>query len=194
MLPMNIWDGSPLGWIGWLSLQSKGLSRGFSSTTVQKHPFLGTQLSLCQGNVISSVLSLSQQKFEATDVNAVGTSELSDSPCYSSWTDQFYLENKGKYILKAWGYANPKDPKRREREKEYALVGERDPQPLAPLFMFVFPLPLALPCVNWASQECCWFQLRSSPGPSFVLFSRAFPFLVVWPPPFWTPFFPILTP
>ena len=35
-----------LGWTGWISLQSKGLSRVFSNTTVQKHQFLGTQLSL----------------------------------------------------------------------------------------------------------------------------------------------------
>ena len=36
-----------LGWTGWISLQSKGLSRVFSSTTVQKHQFFGTQASLC---------------------------------------------------------------------------------------------------------------------------------------------------
>ena len=41
----------------------------------------------------------SQQRFEVTDFKALGVSPLSDSPCYSSWTDQFYLENKGKYIL-----------------------------------------------------------------------------------------------
>ena len=38
-------DWSPLGWTGWASLQSKGLSRVFSNTTVQKHKFFGTQLS-----------------------------------------------------------------------------------------------------------------------------------------------------
>ena len=43
-LPMNIQDWSPLGWTGWISLQSKGLSRVFSNTTVQKHQFFGTQL------------------------------------------------------------------------------------------------------------------------------------------------------
>ena len=37
VLPMNIQDWSPLGWTGWISLQSKGLSRVFSNTTVQKH-------------------------------------------------------------------------------------------------------------------------------------------------------------
>ena len=41
VLPMNTQDWSPLGWTGWLSLQSKGLSRVFSNTTVQKHQFLG---------------------------------------------------------------------------------------------------------------------------------------------------------
>ena len=45
VLPMNTQDWSPLGWTGWISLQSKGLWRVFSNTTVQKHPFFGTQLS-----------------------------------------------------------------------------------------------------------------------------------------------------
>ena len=45
VLPMNAQDWSPLGWTGWISLQSKGLSRVFSNTTVQKHQFFGTQLS-----------------------------------------------------------------------------------------------------------------------------------------------------
>ena len=45
VLPMNIQDWSPLGWTGWISLQSKGLARLFSNTTVQKHKFLGAQLS-----------------------------------------------------------------------------------------------------------------------------------------------------
>ena len=44
--PMNTQDHSPLGWTGWISLQSKGLSRVFSKTTVQKHQFLSAQLSL----------------------------------------------------------------------------------------------------------------------------------------------------
>ena len=45
VLPMNIQDWFPLGWTGWISLQSKGLSRVFSNTTVQKHQFFGVQLS-----------------------------------------------------------------------------------------------------------------------------------------------------
>ena len=46
VLPMNIQDWSPSGWTGWISLQSKGLSRVFSNNTVQKHQFFGAQLSL----------------------------------------------------------------------------------------------------------------------------------------------------
>ena len=46
ILPINTQDWSPLGWTGRIYLQSKGLSRVFSNTTVQKHQFFGTQLSL----------------------------------------------------------------------------------------------------------------------------------------------------
>jgi len=45
VLPKNTQDWSPLEWTGWISLQSKGLSRVFSNTTVQKHQFFGVQLS-----------------------------------------------------------------------------------------------------------------------------------------------------
>ena len=44
-LPKKSQDWSPSEWTGWISLQSKGLSRVFSNTTVQKHQFLGAQLS-----------------------------------------------------------------------------------------------------------------------------------------------------
>ena len=46
ILPMNIQDWFPLGWTGWISLQSNGLSRVFSNTTAQKHQFFSAQLSL----------------------------------------------------------------------------------------------------------------------------------------------------
>ena len=46
VLPMNTQDWSPLGWTGWISLQSKRLSRVFASITVRKHQFFGTQSSL----------------------------------------------------------------------------------------------------------------------------------------------------
>ena len=46
VLAMNIQDWFPLGWTGWITLQSKGLSRVFSNTTVKKHQFFSAQLSL----------------------------------------------------------------------------------------------------------------------------------------------------
>ena len=52
VLPMNIQDWFPLGWTGWISLQSKGLSRVFSNTTVQKHQFFCTQF-LCSPTLTS---------------------------------------------------------------------------------------------------------------------------------------------
>ena len=96
-------------------------------------------------NFLGSVSS--QQRFEAMDIKALGASQLSDSPCYSSLTDQFYLETKEKYILKAWGHAHPKDEKERERERDRECTRrgekerERDPGPLAPLFICFFPPP-----------------------------------------------------
>ena len=45
VLPVNTQDWSPLEWTDWISLQSKGFSRVFSNTTVQKHQFFGAQLS-----------------------------------------------------------------------------------------------------------------------------------------------------
>ena len=56
VLPMNTQDWFPLGWTGWISLQSKGLSRVFSNTTVQKHQFFSTQLSLWSNSNIHTWL------------------------------------------------------------------------------------------------------------------------------------------
>ena len=54
VLPMNIQDWSSWGWTGWISLQSKGLTRVFSNTTVQKHQFFGAQLSLWSNSHIDT--------------------------------------------------------------------------------------------------------------------------------------------
>ena len=62
---------------------------------------------------------------------------------------QFYLESKGKYMLKAWEWADP---------KEKQALGSI----LAPLFICFFLLPLSLTYINWASQESCLFYLRFS--------------------------------
>ena len=56
VLPMNIQDWFPLGLTGWISLQSKGPSRVFSNTTVQKHQFFGAQLSLESNSYIHTWL------------------------------------------------------------------------------------------------------------------------------------------
>ena len=56
VLPMNIQSWFPLGWTGWISLQSKGLSRVFSSTKVQKHQFFVTQPSLWSNSCIRTWL------------------------------------------------------------------------------------------------------------------------------------------
>ena len=83
-------------------------------------------------NILGSVSS--QQKYEATDVKALCVSQLSARQCYSSRTDQFYLENKGKYILEASGHADPKDAERRERAPPL-------PQPFGSSFYMFFPPP-----------------------------------------------------
>ena len=51
VLPVNIQDWFPLGWTGWIFLQSKGLSRIFSNTTVQKHQFFSAQPSLFNSHI-----------------------------------------------------------------------------------------------------------------------------------------------
>ena len=56
VFPMNIQDWFPLGWTGWISLQSKGLSTVFSNTTVQKHQFFGSQPSLWSSSHIHTWL------------------------------------------------------------------------------------------------------------------------------------------
>ena len=57
VLLMNIQDWFPLGWTSWISLQSKGLSRVFSNTIVQKHQFFGAQPSLQSNSHVHTWLS-----------------------------------------------------------------------------------------------------------------------------------------
>ena len=68
VLPVNIQDWFPLGWTGWISLQSKGLSRVFSKTTVQKHQFFSSQLSSQSNSHIytwslEKIIALTRQSF-----------------------------------------------------------------------------------------------------------------------------------
>ena len=120
------------------------------------------------GGVCNFLGSVSpQQKFEVMDEPSVIV--------------QFYLASKGKYILEAWGRADPKDTNR----SPWLNFGSS---------FYVFLLPLSLPYVNWASRRAGFYFFFSPEvltpvlRPSFVLFSWAFPFFVFYPPPFWTPF------
>ena len=133
-------------------------TRGIGRTRLKAED--STSLMSGECNHLSSVSS--QQRFEATDIKVLGASQLSDSPCYGSWTDQFYLENKGKYILKVWGHADPKDVKRREREREKESEHAGEAPALWLLFSYIFFLSLGLAYADWVSQECCLFYLRSS--------------------------------
>ena len=63
VLPMNIQDWFPLGWTSLISLQSKGLLRFFSNTTVGKHQFFSTQLSLWSNSHIHTWLFVFSSKF-----------------------------------------------------------------------------------------------------------------------------------
>ena len=67
ILQMNIQYWFPLGWTGWISFQSKGLSRVLSNTTVQKHQFFGTQLTL-QFNSTSIHDYWKNHSFDETDL------------------------------------------------------------------------------------------------------------------------------
>ena len=93
---------------------------------------------------------------------------LEPSACLGSLTDHV--------IALGVRVCRPTDAKRRE----WGTAGERDPRPLAPLFICFF-LPLGLPYVNWASQECCLFYVRSSLQSSdlpLFYFRGPFPFFV----------------
>ena len=68
VFPMNIQDWFLLGWTGWISLESKGLSRVFSNTIVQMHQFFGTQLSLYSNShihtwLLKKTIALTRQTF-----------------------------------------------------------------------------------------------------------------------------------
>ena len=80
VLPMNTQDWSPLGWTGWISLQSRGLSRVFSNITVPKHQFFDTQLS-SQSNSHIHTWPLEMHKI------AQGTIYMS-LQCFSSIVEQ----------------------------------------------------------------------------------------------------------
>ena len=86
---MNIQDWFPLGWTGWISLQSKGLSRVFSNTTVQKYPFFGAQLSLQSSSHIHTWLL---ENYKNISGSSVLHSLQEFAQIHVHWVNLFYLE------------------------------------------------------------------------------------------------------
>ena len=84
VLPMNTQDWFPLGWTGLISLQSTGLSRVFSNTTVQKHQFFGAQLSLWSSSYIHTWL-LKNPLSEQLRNPRKGVLVLNNSPWIHFW-------------------------------------------------------------------------------------------------------------
>ena len=109
VLPMNIQDWFPLGWAGWISLQSKGLWRVFSNTTVQKHPFLGAQLSLNHSDSIfpsirvfsnESVLHIRWPKYCSFSFSIIPLNEHSGLISFRMyWLDLLALQGTLKSLL-----------------------------------------------------------------------------------------------
>ena len=127
-------------------------------------PWAGNVGRVC--NSLSSVSS--QQKFEVTN-GAV--SQPSEEPVSQLCvTARFYLESKGKIHPQGMRACLPK-----------RLQEKRGPWPsFGSSFYMFFLFPLGLPYVNWASQECCLFYLRSSLrslGLALFYFPRLFPSL-----------------
>ena len=88
VLPMNIQDWS-LEWTGWISLQSKGLSRLFSNTTGQKHQFFGTQLS-SQSNS-HPYMTTGKTIALTTGNNTALTSISASTRAHSLWFKMFFI-------------------------------------------------------------------------------------------------------
>ena len=128
----------------------------------------------CQASVCSSGFVSSQQRFGVTDIKALSESQLwglertvlqllDKSVLQLSVTALFYLEDSRKIHLRGLRARRSKDTRRRVPQS----TGERESQ-LWLLYLYVY-FSLGLPYVNWASQECSLFHLRSSPRSSDLL-------------------------
>ena len=89
---MNIQDWFPLGWTGWISLQSKGFSRVFSNNTVQKHQFFGAQPSLWSNShihtrLLEKPIALTIWTFVFSYMLNNNTFSMYDVSCGNPWTD-----------------------------------------------------------------------------------------------------------
>ena len=84
VLPMNNQEWFPLGWTGWISLQSKGLSRVFYNTTVQKHQFFNAQLSLWSNSHIH--IWLLEKPYVRLEESLLANQRLCFLTCCLSWS------------------------------------------------------------------------------------------------------------
>ena len=93
---MNTQDWSPLGWTDWISLQSRGLSRVFSNTTVQKHiPFIPSQKSsdiilACQASLS---MEFSRQEYQFSSVQSLSHVRLFATPWTAAWQASLSITN-----------------------------------------------------------------------------------------------------
>ena len=111
VLPMNTQDWSPLGWTGWLSLQSKGLSRVFSNTTLQKHQFFCSQhetQDTANSNTFSHRFPVRACQISIPLVSLLWVWELK-----ASW-------NSGVLLLRKWNLAH--SPMPRSASQSYQLL------------------------------------------------------------------------
>ena len=173
----------PLHWIFFMSASSTGAfsELGFCCAWPPPHEgwadFVSARLDLRNGTVdIGGVchflsLVLLQQKFEATDRPVLGLSV----------TAQLYLASKGKYILEAWGPAEPKDAK---RKTQFWLF-----------FLYVFLLPRACSMKNGLARRAVCFTWGSYSGPwTFLCFiSMGFFLSLSFSHHYFRLLFPILT-
>ena len=108
--------------------------------------------------VISSIHKKNlKRRTRVTDLGQTVSQLLDKSVLQLRITAQFYLEDKGKYILEVWGHDDPKDMKRRERgrEREWETEREKDPRPFGSsfyMFFFFFSSPWAV-CSTWGAHS-----------------------------------------
>ena len=129
VLPMNIQDWSPLGWTGWISLQSKGLSRVFSNTTVQKHQF--SMLSFLYGPTLYALclFQLFKKSYGVLFYSTIGQRRVTSiriNPWHFPGGPIVKTSNAGDTdLIPGWGIKIPHDPKIQSKKKELTLACSR---------------------------------------------------------------------
>ena len=159
----------------------KSLESSFSSQQ-------GLSPSKCQASVWSSVLSCHNKDLECQILkpSACHSSQVLNRPCYSSQTNQCYSSVLQLYFIQKIAGKSIFEAQRREWEGWGR--GERGPWPFGSSFYMFFLLSGPALCKLGQPGELFVLPEVLTPvlGPSFVLFSQAFPFLIFQPLPFWT--------